>query len=263
VTHSRPDLWEEVERTSTATTVTWATRRSLFTPGGITGDYGPTSFDFPSASRIIRERIATDPEGLPFYVQTLYRIALLYGSDSELSRAKEELDATNIPPHARVHPRALGDILDDSWTAYIQGDYARSLQLGKRCLDGGGPQPFALGPVGLSYMHLGRHAEADAALREMRAMLPDRLEPRLHLADLRVSEGRNAEALQLVGTVIAQVDTISQIKYVGGLLSALMNRPDAADEAYRLASAAPERVRESWPPALLSRLADSGSPPSR
>jgi hypothetical protein len=112
-------------------------------------------------------------------------------------------------------------------------------------------------------MHLGRHAEADAALREMRAMLPDRLEPRLHLADLRVSEGRNAEALQLVGTVIAQVDTISQIKYVGGLLSALMNRPDAADEAYRLASAAPERVRESWPPALLSRLADSGSPPSR
>jgi tetratricopeptide (TPR) repeat protein len=260
LTGSRPDLWTEVENTADGSTSTWVTNRPLHGPGGIVGDYGPESFDFASALRILEERQRIDPAGRNLYPQTLLRAALMYGEDTDVTLARAKLEALECPLHERTPAWILEDIASDlvplAWQAFGAGDSSRAVTIAQRCLRSRCPAPFALGPLGLGLSRLGRHDEAEATLRQMLEQLPNRSEPLIYLADVKSARGASRDALQLLEQALASLPEDSgDCDYVFALLERIAAQPGGAHSALQVAqSAKPKMLADPNVRVRLERL---------
>ncbi len=257
LTGSRPDLWTEVENTADGYTSTWMVNRSLHGPGGIGGDYGPESFDFVTASRILEERERIDPAGRSLYTQTRLRAALMYGEDADVSAARSMVEALNCPEHERTPTWILEDIASDlvplAWNAIGAGDATRAVVIAMRCLRSRCPAPFALGPLGLALSRLRRHEEAESRLLQMREQLPDRPEPLIYLADVKSAQGPSHDALKLLEQALAALPGDSgNGDYVFALLERIASQPGGARPSLQVAeSAKPEMLAD---PKIRGRL---------
>jgi hypothetical protein len=247
LTGTRPDLWEEIENTADGYTSTWRTRRALQGPGGIDPAYGPASFDFASASRVLAERERIDPSGSPYYPQTMLRAALMYGSEDDVMSARARAEALQCADHDRTPTWILEDIASDlvplAWDALANNDAPRAIVIAQRCLRSRCPAPFALGPLALALSRLGRHDEALQHATVMRAQLPQRREPCIYLADIESSRGHGREALELLRLVIDGMgDDVTDADYVFALLERVSEQPGLAAAARDVASSASAKV---------------------
>lgn len=136
---SRPDIWEQVEATHAADTVTFRVKRSLTAEGGISFDYANESFSWQEAKSLFEKRIEGEP--LPVRARmrrSLFRKLALDAPEEEVVAYRQQLMADPQEPLTAADLDRLGEVepilLEAAWDALKQGDLQKAEASAGRCL---------------------------------------------------------------------------------------------------------------------------------
>jgi tetratricopeptide (TPR) repeat protein len=113
-------------------------------------------------------------------------------------------EVTSEPLDAYHHSQQVQELQAEAWEAIHHGDPARAESLHKKALELEPDKPDLLNNLAAAYASQGRHAEAEALLRQIHERFRDYLFGRTGMAKLYIQEGRFAEAKDLLDPLLSR-----------------------------------------------------------